>query len=227
VQLSLDIALRDQATLDRFIPGNNQELVNLLGSLADSATQQMIVISGLKGSGKTHLLQAACRQVRHAIYLPLGSIAEPSPDIFEQLSDHPLVCLDDLQAIAGNNEMQLALFSLMNGLREQQRSFIASLDCRIDQAGFSLKDLVSRLQACGHYAVEAPQDQHKIDFLKMDAQRRGLQLSNEVISWILTHTPRDMANLVSLMNRLDRESLRSQRRPTIPFIKQMLKRNVI
>lgn len=222
LQLSLDITLRDQATLERFVAGNNQELIDILQTLGSDNKVRMIVITGLSGSGKTHLLQAACRQVDHAIYLPLKDLPELDSGVFEALGASPLVCLDDLQALAGSEQMQLALFSLINELKENSRSFVFSLDQPINQAGFILKDLVSRLQGCVHYHLETPQDRHKADFLQADAQRRGLELTDEVVSWILTHTPRDMPNLVSLMNRLDQESLRSQRRPTIPFIKQIL-----
>lgn len=222
MQIPLDITLRDQATLERFVAGDNRELIDVLQSLGSDSEVRMIVITGLSGSGKTHLLQAACRQVDHAIYLPLKDLPDLDSSVFEALGGSPLVCLDDLQVLADSEEMQLALFSLINELKENNRSFVFSLDQPVDQAGFVLKDLVSRLQGCASYPLEAPQDRHKADFLQADAQRRGLQLSDEVVSWILTHTPRDMPNLVSLMNRLDQESLRSQRRPTIPFIKQIL-----
>jgi len=221
-QLPLDITLRDEATLDRFVAGHNQELFDLLQRLTPSQAQKMILITGVAGSGKTHLLQAVCRQTRHAIYLPLAMISQLSVDIFEGLADRPLVCLDDLQMLSGNPEMQLALFTLINDLRESGQSFVFSADRKIDQAIFGLKDLVSRLNACAHYHLELPGDDQKMAFLKGDAHRRGLQIGNDVISWILTHTPRDMTNLRSLMNRLDQESLRSQRRITIPFIKQVL-----
>jgi len=222
VQLPLDITLRDEATLDRFVTGHNQELFDLLQRFSPSQAQSMILITGVGGSGKTHLLQAVCRETAHAVYLPLAMLARLSGDIFEGLADRPLICVDDLQVLSGNAEMQLALFTLINDLKENGQSFIFSADRKIDQAVFGLKDLVSRLNACARYHLELPEDTHKLAFLRLDAHRRGLQIGNDVINWILTHTPRDMTNLVSLMSRLDQESLRSQRRVTIPFIKQVL-----
>jgi len=118
--------------------------------------------------------------------------------------------------------MELALFTLINELKEKGKSLIFSANSKLDQMGFELKDLVSRLSAFMHYYLEMPGDGHKTVFLQEDARRRGVQINNEVVNWILTHTPRDMANLIILMNRLDQESLRSQRKITIPFIKQVL-----
>lgn len=224
VQLPLDITLRDESTLDRFVVGQNTELFDLINRLGDSQNQ-MILIAGVSGSGKTHLLQAICRHTDDAIYLPLAMIDELSPDIFENLAKRPLVCLDDIQAIAGDADMELALFTLINELKEKGSSFVFTTENKLDQTEFELKDLVSRLSACAHYYLEMPGDGHKTIFLQDEARRRGVQMNSEVASWILTHTPRDMANLISLMNRLDQESLRSQRKITIPFIKQVIGTN--
>ena len=201
--------------------GQNTELFDLINRLG-AGQDQVILINGVSGSGKTHLLQAISRQVEDAIYLPLAMITELSPDIFENLAKRPLVCLDDIQVLAGNKQMELALFTLINELREKGRSLVFSGSSKFDQMGFELKDLVSRLSAFMHYYLEMPGDGHKTVFLQEDARRRGVQINNEVVHWILTHTPRDMASLVTLMNRLDQESLRSQRKITIPFIKQVL-----
>lgn len=221
VQLPLDITLRDEATLDRFVVGQNTELINLINQLGKDQ-EQMILITGMSGSGKTHLLQAISRHSKDAIYLPLAMITTISPNIFENLAQRPLVCLDDIQAISGNPEMELALFTLINELKENGQSFIFTTASKFDQAGFKLKDLISRLSACTHYYLEMPDDVHKADFLQEEAYRRGVQINSEAINWILTHTPRDMGSLIGLMRRLDEESLSSQRKITIPFIKQVL-----
>jgi len=223
IQLPLDITLRDEATLDRFVVGQNTELFNLINKLLEGQ-DQTILITGASDSGKTHLLQAICRHSDDAIYLPLAMIEGLSPDIFEGLSQRPLVCLDDIQAIAGNAEMELALFTLINDLKEQERSFVFSSNDKLERIGFKLKDLVSRLSACTPYYLEMPDDEHKTVFLQQEARRRGVQINHEAINWILTHTPRDMTNLISLMHRLDEESLSRQRKITIPFIKQVLKK---
>lgn len=222
VQLPLDIVLRNEATLERFVIGHNQELVDVLQRLDSMQGQSSLLITGPAGSGKTHLLQAVYRKVAHAIYLPLGLIARPLPDIFDGFADRPLVCLDDLQVLSEKPEMQLALFMLVNDLKENGRSFVFGSDRKIDQTVFKLKDLVSRLDACTRYHLEPLEDVDKQDFLQVEACRRGLQVSHEAVNWILTHTPRDMTNLISLMNRLDQESLRSQRKVTIPFVKHVL-----
>ena len=218
-QLPLDITLRDEATLERFVVGNNQELVDLLLNFEPVKQPRMIQLTGIEGCGKTHLLQAVCRRIEHAIYLPLAVIPRLSQDIFEGLAQRPLVCLDDIQVLAGNAELELALFTLINDLKEHNRSFIYSTQQPVD---FTLKDLHSRLSGCEHYPMESPEESHKKEYLSVEARRRGLQMSEDVVRWVLTHTSRDMSSLIALMQQLDRESLRSQRRLTVPFVKQVV-----
>ncbi|RBF29297.1 DnaA regulatory inactivator Hda, partial [Xanthomonas oryzae pv. oryzae] len=42
------------------------------------------------------------------------------------------------------------------------------------------------------------------------------------IDWLLTHGERELARLVALLDRLDRESLAAKRRITVPFLRRVL-----
>ena len=223
--MPLDIALRDEATLERFVTGDNAELIELLTRF-DPERQQMVVITGVEGSGKTHLLQAVARSQDGSIYLPLADLPAVTEDAFEGLSSRSLICLDDIQVLAGDPPTELALFGLINEIRDLGHSYLFSLACPLEQAGFRLQDLVSRLAASVRYSMELPNDLHKKHFLHDDAARRGLELNDEVIGWILTHMPRDMPSLTAFMALLDRESLRSQRKITIPFVRQVLSQHL-
>jgi DnaA family protein len=58
--------------------------------------------------------------------------------------------------------------------------------------------------------------------LRLRAQRRGLQLDDAAIDWLLKRVDRDLVTLTVLLDRLDRESLAAQRRLTVPFLRQVL-----
>ena len=125
-QLPLDIALRDEATLERFVTGDNAELIELLTRF-DPERQQMVVITGVEGSGKTHLLQAVARSQDGSIYLPLADLPAVTEDAFEGLSSRSLICLDDIQVLAGDPPTELALFGLINEIRDLGHSYLFSL----------------------------------------------------------------------------------------------------
>ena len=58
--------------------------------------------------------------------------------------------------------------------------------------------------------------------LRLRAQRRGLQIDEAAIDWLLKRVDRDLVSLTAMLDRLDRESLAAQRRLTVPFLRQLL-----
>jgi len=221
-QLPLNFRLGEESTLNRFIPGGNVELLSLLKRRVNDSANIHLYIYGPSGAGKTHLLQGSARECKTVFYLPLAEVMPLKAGLFNALEGFELVCIDDVDKVAGNDEIEVELFNLINLLRELDRSYIFSARKPPDQNGFSLKDLVSRLKACVRYKIHEPEDHDKRAFLRNNADMRGIHLPDEVIDWIMFYTPRDMKSLSSLMTRLDIESLREQRRITIPFVKHLL-----
>ena len=85
-----------------------------------------------------------------------------------------------------------------------------------------LPDLRSRLSQCGRIVLDALDDDGRGAVLRERAIRRGLALDEAAIDWLLTRTGRDLGGLVTLLDRLDRESLAAKRRITVPFLRKVL-----
>jgi DnaA family protein len=51
----------------------------------------------------------------------------------------------------------------------------------------------------------------------------GIELSDEVISYLMTHHARNLSEQIDILQRLDGLSLSQQRRVTIPLVKQALR----
>jgi DnaA family protein len=58
--------------------------------------------------------------------------------------------------------------------------------------------------------------------LRCEADHRGIFLSDEVMNHVLTHFPRDLSNLMHLLDRLDQYALAHGRRVTVPLLRQMV-----
>ena len=56
----------------------------------------------------------------------------------------------------------------------------------------------------------------------MEADARGIFLSDEVISFVLSRFSRDLSSLMQLLDQLDGYALQTQRAITVPLIKAML-----
>ena len=61
--------------------------------------------------------------------------------------------------------------------------------------------------------------------LQLRAQHRGLELPDETAAYLIRRSRRDMASLYGLLDKLDLEALRAQRRLTIPFVRDVLKQD--
>jgi DnaA family protein len=83
-------------------------------------------------------------------------------------------------------------------------------------------DLRTRL-AWGHvFALQPLGEAETRAVLRREADRRGILLSDEVMSHLLTRFERDLSHLMRLLDRLDRFALAKARPVTVPLLRQML-----
>ena len=224
IQLPLGVRLRDDATFKNFYPGSNAVALGSVERLcqADAGwTENLIYLWGAAGVGRSHLLQAACLQMdqsdQQAVYLPLAELIEHGPDLLEGLEHCQLVCLDDLQVLAGRDDWQEALFHLFNRLRDQGQRLLLSATTAPRELPLELADLRSRLSQALVFQLRELAEEDKLHALQLRASRRGLQMPDEVAAFILNRGTRSMNALFELLERLDQASLQAQRKLTIPF----------
>ncbi len=226
LQLPLGIGLREEATFDSYYAGPNGEALAALEALAAGGEAGPVYLWGADGLGRSHLLQAACHRAgesgRQAAYLPLEQAAAWDISVLEGLEQLELVCLDDLQAVAGRAEWEEGLFDLFNRLREAGRGLAVAASARPAELPLGLADLGSRLSWGLTLQLQPLDDGEKGHALRELARRRGLELGPEAAEWLLRRCPRDMAALVELLGRLDRASLAAQRRLTVPFLREFM-----
>jgi len=221
-QLPLHFAWREGLRFANYCAGDNLALLASLRATADGVGERFVMLWGAAGLGKSHLLQAACdaaaRAGRRAAYLPLSEFVALSPAVLEGLEGLDLVCLDDLQAVAGEAAWEEALFHLYNRLREAGGSLVAAGDASPAGLPLCLPDLASRLAWGPVYRLQPLDEAARAQALQARAAGRGLELPDEVAAYLLRRCPRDLRSLFALLDRLDLASLAQQRRLTIPFV---------
>ena len=225
-QLVLGMALQDSARFDNFLAGDNRELVTQLEALADRQETQQLFCSAGPGLGKTHLLQAVCQRVaqagRSAIFIPLDQHATLSPSLLEGLENMQVLCLDNVDRIAGNRAWEQALFGCYNALRERRGCMVFSARKLPAQLPFTLADLRSRLEWGAVYQLQPLTDAQRLQALQLRASGRGFDLPEATGQYLMKRVPRDMTALFGLLERLDEASLSAQHKLTIPFVKTIL-----
>ncbi|HEC15595.1 MAG TPA: DnaA regulatory inactivator Hda [Sedimenticola sp.] len=225
-QLPLGISLKPGISFDSFILGGNAQAVSSLQDCIRGDGESFIFLWGGSGIGKTHLLQSACRQAgdlgQAAAYIPLRQAADLAPAIFEDLDRLGLLCLDDVEQIAGNPAWEQALFNLFNRLMARKARLLVTADRSPAGLGLALPDLASRLSWGLNYRLQPLSEEDRFEGLLKKAAERGLKMPEETARYLLRRCPRDTGTLLDILDRLDRASLAAQHRLTIPFVRTHL-----
>jgi DnaA family protein len=183
-------------------------------------------LSGASGSGKSHLLLAACQLAHEAgrtvQYLPLKALREHAV-VLRGVAGSEFIALDGLDALAGDPEAEHALFDLYNRARAEGTALIFAAEAVPSQLPLSLPDLRSRLGACTQFALKSLDDVERREVLKKQASLRGIELDDTVLDWLFARYVRDLGALLDLLDRLDQASLAAQRRVTVPFLRSLLR----
>ncbi len=194
-QLSLEILPARAPTLDNFVAGANAELLQRMRELAEGRlAEPMVYLWGEAGSGRSHLLRACTRS--------------------------GIVRADDVDAL--DEGAQVALFNRINEVRESGGTVLAAGSVPPSQLALR-EDLRSRLGWGLVYQVKPLSDAEKAIYLRAEGERRGMNLTDEVIWYLLSHVRRDMPFLDALVEHLDRHSLAQQRRITLPLVREALR----
>ncbi|WP_158881961.1 DnaA regulatory inactivator Hda [Rhodanobacter sp. L36] len=224
-QLPLALRWPRRQRFEHFHAGANAAAVAAVEMLATDAGAPWVYLHGSNGSGRSHLLIAACQAAsaagRRVQYLPLASLNDAA-SVLRGVAGSELLALDDLVAIAGHNDAEHALFDLYNRARAEGSAMLFAADATPAELGIKLPDLRSRLGACTQFALKPLDDDERRAVLKAQAHARGIELDDNVLDWLFARYARDLGALLDLLDKLDVASLAAQRRITIPFLREFL-----
>jgi DnaA family protein len=223
-QLPLALALSNHARFETYVVGANAAAVAHIRSVANEGAAALWV-SGPAASGKTHLLQAACRSAtrsgRRAMYVSLEQHAA-EPGLLAGLENVDLLALDGAERVAGDPEWERQLFVLFNELGARRGGLLLASRAVAGAAGFAMPDLASRAAGAVAYRLQPLTDADRLAALLAHAHARGLDLDRAAAEYLLHRVDRDIVGLTRWLDRLDRASLIEQRKLTIPFIRALL-----
>jgi len=222
-QLALPLKLQDHAVFESFWPAGNDAVVAYLRELVAGGTAAGCWLWGQASTGKTHLLQAVCARLGSAsIYLPLRELVDTSPELLEGLASRACICVDDIDAAAGRPGWEIGLFRLWNAAVEAGSMLVVAAVAPPRECGFELPDLLSRLGHLPAFHLLPLGEDERPRALQLRASHRGLELPDETARYLLKRSRRDMTSLYELLDRLDSEALKAQRRLTIPFVRDVI-----
>jgi DnaA family protein len=225
----LPLALRWPAhqRLDSYRAGENGVALERVRATAHGSGGDWLFLHGVPGTGRTHLLIAACAAAnadeRSAQYLPLATLDAHRAQAIRGFGGSELLAIDDIDAIAGDRDAEHALFDLYNRCRAEQSTLLFAASAAPVHLGIGLPDLVSRLSACTQLALRPLDEDARRELLRERARARGIELDDGVLDWLFARGRRDLVSLLDLLERIDRASLAAKRRVTVPFLRDLLR----
>lgn len=157
-QLLLPLQHPGQNTFSNFYPGSNAEVLHTLQNLLQDSDGHIIAVEGKLG--KTHLLQACAhfgiQQGWRVSYLPLRKIGQIHPELLTNSSDNPLICIDDVEALAEAADWQEAFLSALHLLLAKRQKVVFSQKIASDGAYTFRKDLWKKLRLAERLKLTFP-----------------------------------------------------------------------
>jgi DnaA family protein len=226
-QIPLPLNLGDKATLDNFWVGHNTELVNAIKASVETGEPRLVYLYGPSSSGKSHLLFAAMRLAKEEVvntsYVSLLD-SNVGPEMLDVIDVAHLVCVDNLDAWAGDADKERALFSLFEQVKHAGGQMLLSACQAPELCGFCLADLISRLSSGLVYPISELSEQQQFEAIKMRSNNRGLTISDDAVRYLLSRSSRDTGELFALLDEIDQASLIEKRKLTIPFLQSLIQR---
>ena len=209
-------------TFESFHSSSNKVVID---SIKDDKNK-LLWIAGLKGSGKTHILQATINYMDNGInrllYLPMRESKDFTPDILDNLDQFDLVAIDDIENVIGDFSWEEQLLILYEELIHTKSRILISSSDTPQGLSFKLPDLASRFSLGLVDRLKPMNEEQMIEAISLHAKVRGFNLPQDVAKYLISRVPRDVSVLADIIKLLDYESLSKQRKLTIPFIKTVL-----
>ncbi len=217
-QLPLDLFVAETPNFDNFVVGTNQELVAQLRAIRvprQALDPAAICVWGGPSCGKSHLLAALL--VSHP-GVALGLSAKTAfPD--DPFVDTRLLCVDNADQLDANQ--QAWLFTAFNHVAQSGGATVVS--GQTPPGKWALRDDIRTRLGSGLIFESVPIPQDNVPPALLDyAHRRGWHLSEEALTYILSHSRRDISSLCQTLAGLDRLSLALKKPVTVPLIRAFL-----
>ncbi len=226
-QIRLPLRLKESASFSNFYSGGNEELVGILQCMRNPLTGKVVYLHGPDGSGKSHLLQAACKasldEAASPFYVSLA-IDGVHPELLLDLSAYGLICLDDVDSVAGDGSWEEALLALYESILSSGGSLVIAGRYPPGQGRFQLPDLATRLASGGVWAVQPLSEEDVPLAMQLRARERGIEIPDAVTAYLMRRMPRDTGTLFSLLDEIDEQAFAHQRRLTVPFVRDLAAR---
>ena len=236
-----DNGLNPKYRFDNFIVGPSNQLAHAASVAAASSPgtrYNPLFIYGGVGLGKTHLVNAIGHRVRQD--QPGARVLFLSAERFTNefiwaLQNHRInefreryrthcdvLCIDDIQFLAGREQTQEEFFHTFNALYHADRQIVVTSDVYPQQIKEMEERLISRFQWGLVADIQAPELDTRIAILKKKAEQEQIALDDDVALLIAQHVQSNVRELEGTLLRLAVKAELTKRAIDLDFAKDAL-----
>ena len=220
IQLTFPWLRKTKASFDNFyFDSSNKLLRETLEGNED------LFLFGSHETGKTYLLNALCNNYAEndliSLYIPIKEVIDLGPQFLESLENLNLICIDDINLVSENQEWEIAVFNLINSCLLSNCRLVFASSVNLSEINFQLPDLVSRIKKIHCLKVYPIKENRVPDAIKYITKSKSINLGENEINYLMTHSKRGIANLTAIIDQLDKLSMELKRKITIPLIKKL------
>lgn len=212
--------LNPKYMFETFIVGKNNELAHaaaVAAAKSPGSQYNPLFIYGGVGLGKTHLMQAVGHKILEGggkgkiLYATSEKFTN---DYIEALKEKrmeefkktyrglDMLLIDDIQFLAGKESTQEEFFHTFNELRDKGKQIIITSDRPPKEIPAIEQRLVSRFEWGMVADIQAPDLETRMAILRNKMEKRGVQLSEEILFYIAENIQNNVRELEGALNRL-------------------------
>lgn len=241
IQLFLPVQTRLEKSFENYLGSENSTLIDCLKNHIESKEEPLIILVGPQCVGKTHLLSSSIQHYEsyflnesECAYFSLSELSGNQhsdnfySDLLEYFEAFSFLALDDVDiwleslSIDERQDAEMLLFNIFNHYKMNGKLMLIASKCPASRLNIGLKDLESRLLSGLLLTVTPLDDAGKDELIRSLAKLKGFLMDDDVSSFILKRSGRDVPSLLAIIDTLDQATLIEKRRLTVPFVKKIL-----
>ncbi len=209
------LPLNPSFTLETFVAGSPSRLaLAACRAVVDRPGElyNPLFIYGPSGTGKTHLLQAVCRELgpqHRVIYLTADEFSarvaasrEEAEAFRDELRSAGVLALDDIQALEGREASQEEFFHAFNSLYNSNCQLLLAADAPPRSLAVLPARLTSRFTWGLTAEIEPPLFENRLEILTAKAAARSLDAAPEILEELASAKTTNVRELEGLLARL-------------------------
>ncbi len=203
-------------TFDNFITLNDDPIVTVLKSYSN----QFIHLTGVKDTGKTHLLEAWVNQKKpNSIYIDANFLFSDFANIIDKFL---YIAIDNIDTLDHNQ--QTIIFNLFNTIKlnNKKNMLLTSSSNVIDKLPSFRDDVRTRILSGLNINLKALDDDEILKNITVFIKKEAINIGDHELNYLINHCKRNIGSLINTINQIAEISLLKNRHITIPLIKEVV-----